>query len=69
MLKVNFNYTDRFNQLCTMEHTYNKKVLESRNDIELLTEEFIMFLRSMGFKNEDIRISLSKIINDKLKII
>ncbi|HCL4447084.1 hypothetical protein EJM73_08405 [Clostridium botulinum] len=67
MLKVNFNYTDSFNQLCTMEHTYDKKVLESRNDIELLTEEFIMFLKSSGFKDEDINKYVLKIINNRLK--
>ncbi|MBD5589252.1 hypothetical protein [Clostridium botulinum] len=55
--------------MCTLEHTYNEEVLESRNDIELLTEEFIMFLRSSGFKDGDIRIYLSKIINDRLTII
>lgn len=67
MLKISFNYTDRFNQLCTMEHTYDKKVLESRNDIELLAEEFIMFLRSTGFTDGDIQKYVLKVIKDKLK--
>lgn len=67
MLKINFSYTDRFNQLCTIEHTYDKKVLESRNDIELLTEGFIMFLRSTGFTDEDIQKYVLKVIKDKLK--
>lgn len=67
MLKINFSYTDRFNQLCTMEHTYDKKILESRNDIELLAEEFIMFLRSTGFTDEDIQKYVLKVIKDKLK--
>ncbi|APH20873.1 TPA: hypothetical protein ACXDAY_002147 [Clostridium botulinum] len=67
MIKVNFNYTDRFNQLCTMEHTYDKKVLESRNDIELLTEGFIMFLRSTGFRDEDIQKYVLETMKSKLK--
>lgn len=67
MLKINFSYTDRFEQLCTIEHTYDKKVLESRNDIELLTEEFIMFLKSSGFKDEDINKYVLKVIKDRLK--
>ncbi|EQC1535626.1 hypothetical protein [Clostridium botulinum] len=53
--------------MCTLEHTYDKKVLESRNDIELLIEEFIMFLRSTGFTDEDIQKYVLKVIKDKLK--
>lgn len=54
MLKVEFAYTDEFNQESRVIKTLTQAVLEGQNTLEMLVNEFKSFLLASGFSNEDV---------------
>jgi len=52
MIKINFSYTDGYDQESTLTKTFTNDVLETIPDFDLLLEEFKNFLIGSGFSRE-----------------
>ena len=53
-LDINFSYTDEFGQLSNLHKTFDPCVLEDRDTINILVDEFKNFLIGAGFAQSTI---------------
>lgn len=54
MLKIYYSYTDEFGQESTMNKTLEASVLEITDTLDLLVDNFKLFLISSGFLPEQV---------------
>jgi hypothetical protein len=54
MIKINFSYTDEFNQESTLTKTYTDAIFIDQTAFSLLVDEFKNFMIATGFSQEDV---------------
>ena len=54
ILKINYSYTDEFGQESMLQKTFTDIVLEHCSALELLADEFKLFLLSAGFSRDEV---------------
>lgn len=60
MINIEFSYTDEYGQESITKKTFTQSVFETTTTLDLLVDEFKLFLLSMGHSRENV---------DKIQII